>query len=209
MMKKISSTLILLLILVFSCQAQDDKQVQKTFKAYKSAILNGNGKEAASYVDSHTINYYARMLDITRHADSAQVDTMSILDKIIILTLRAKVKKEQLHEMDGKSLIVYAINTGMIGKNTVNNFAIDHISVNKNFAQAQMMAQGQPIPMYMHFYKENGQWRVDLTSLFKTFSEAMAQLIEESGQTENEFLVKMLEASTGKTLDRKLWQPLE
>ena len=71
------------------------QQVKECFSRYKSAILNDEGEKAADYVDSRTINYYSKMLEVTKAADSAEVNRLNILDKLMVFTIRHRTSKRR------------------------------------------------------------------------------------------------------------------
>ena len=111
-------------------------------------------------------------------------------------------------EMDGKGLFVYAIKKGMVGKSSVSNNTIGDVTVNKGFAKGQLVASGQKVPLYFHFYKEQGQWKFSLTSLFPASNMAFKKMMEDSGQKENDYLFSILEVLTGRKPGTEIWQPL-
>lgn len=51
-----------------------------------------------------------------------------------------------------------------------------------------------------------GQWKLDLTSLFPASNLLFKQMVEESGQNENEYLFSLLEMLTGKKPGSEIWQ---
>ena len=194
----------------FACGQENDVQlVKKSFDQYKSAILNDKGEEASEYVDSRTIRYYSNILDLVKTADSSKVETLSILDKVMVLMIRHVASKEEILEFDGKSLFVYAIDNGMVGKDGVSGGSIGEVTVNKDFAKGEFVVNGEKSPVFLHFYKEDGQWKVDLTSLFAASAEAFKAMIDESGQEENETLFYIMELLTGRKPAPEIWQPVK
>lgn len=76
--------LMVFFVQVTNGQHREEKLVQKSFDNYKTAILNDKGNEAVKYVDSRTIAYYEQMLELVKTADSSKIETLSILDKLIV-----------------------------------------------------------------------------------------------------------------------------
>lgn len=187
----------------------DSTAIQKSFKGYSTDILNDRGESAISHLDSRTLKYYDDILESIKHKDSITISSASILDKIMILMVRQKCTKEQINSFDGKKLLLYAINSGMVGKNSVMNNSIGRIKIDKDFAKGEMLVDGKSSNMYMHFYKEEGQWKIDLTSLYPMVEPAMQQAIKRSGQTENQFLVNIIQMTAGEELKEGIWKPLE
>ncbi len=190
--------------------AQPDGQaVQKSFDAYKNAILKDKGEEASKYVDSKTIKYYSAMLDHIRNSDSVTVDKLSLLDKIVILRIRQELTKEDVASMDGKGLFVYAIQKGLVGKNSVKQNEIGKIIFDGDRAKAQLVAAGKASNIYFDFNKEDGQWKIDLTSIFPIAEQAFRQMVKEADAPDNEYLFFLLEAATGVAPTDKIWLPLK
>lgn len=190
-------------------QKQEEQAVKSAFEKYRSDILNDLGEEAYKDIDSRTVKYYDDLLVWIKKADSLKIETFSILDKMTVLIMRNKMLKEDLLAMDGKKLFVYAVNNGMVGKGSVSNNSIGKVTVNGNFASGQFISKGKETEVYFHFYKEEGTWKVDLTSLFPISILALDKVIADSGKSENEFLLPLIEASIGKKLDSTSWKPLQ
>jgi len=208
-MKKNTFLSALLLLLSTCCLAQDDKEmIKQTFNNYKSAILNDKGEEAVNYVDSRTLKYYADILEVIKHADSSVINASSLIDKVTVLSVRHRATREEILSMDGTGLFVYAIKKGMVGKNSVMNNTIGDIKIDNGFAKGQLLVSGQPTEIYMHFYKEQDHWKIDLTSIFPIGNAAFKDMVEEDGRPENEFIFMILEYLTGKKPGLGIWQPL-
>jgi hypothetical protein len=210
-MKHAATTLLFLLVLSISAftQKSEVKAVKASFDNYKQAILNDKGEEAVQYVDSRTINYYGDVLEKVRSADSATVNRLDLLDKVMVFSVRHRATKEDILSFDGKGLLVYAIKSGMVGKNSVVNSSIGDVTVEGTFAKGQYVSNGQKAPFNFDFYKEDNAWKVDLTSIFPTTNIVFRKLVEESGQTENEFLFSILERLTGRRPGDEIWIPTQ
>lgn len=214
-MKTILTLVSILLIFLSACsnpqhsesQQKEQEAVQQSFKNYKASILEDNGSQAIKFVDSKTITYYSELLDLILEADSAKVNALNIMDKFQVLTVRARIETEKLRSFDGKQLLEHTIDQGMTSK-SVAGIAIENIIVDGNFAKGQLLTNGKSAPFYFHFYKEEGNWKIDLTSIFKISMTAFNQMIKESGQEENEFIFTLLESVSGRRPDNAIWQPI-
>ena len=202
-------TLILLIFISINCYSQSDKElVLKSFDNYKNAILTDKGKLAADFVDSRTMNYYSTVLDKVKMADSLEIDTMGIIDKLTVLTMRHRVSKKDLLSFNGKDLFVYAIDNGMVGKNSVVNAELGDVVTNGDFSKAEFVVNGQKTPFFFHFYREDKIWKVDITHLFSLGTMALKKMVEDSGETENDFITNILEVLTGKKPSENIWKPI-
>jgi len=206
--KSIGITFLITLGNIAYGQKSEEKLVKKSFDNYKSAILNDKGEEAVKFVDSRTIKYYSDILELVKTADSAKVETISILDKLMVFSIRHRTAKEDVLNFDGESLLVYAINSGMVGKNSVANNSIGEVKIEGNYAKGQYISNGQKAPFYFDFYKEDKQWKIDLTSLFPISTKAFKKMADDSGQNQNDYLFSLLEMITGNKPDIEIWKPI-
>ena len=207
-MKKII-TVILLIFLSIHCYSQSDKElVLESFQKYKNAILNDKGTLAANLLDSRTVNYYSTILDDVKTADSLEVDSMGIMDKMTVLIMRHSTPKNDLLKFDGKSLLIYAIDNGMVGKNSAVNAELGEVTTHDDFAKAEFLVNGQKTPFFFHFYREDNVWKIDLTHLFSLVSMSFKKMIQGSGENENDFILNLIEISTGKKPTENIWKPI-
>jgi hypothetical protein len=206
-MKKIISFLFVCCLLTSAfAQKSEEKLVRKAFENYKIAVQNQQGEKAVQFVSQKTIDYYSNMLELVKTADSIKIEALSFIDKMMVLLVRHRVPEEEILNFNGKSFVAYAINAGMIGK--VSNLSIGEVTINGNEAKGQFIVNKQKTPLDFVFYKENEQWEMDLTSLLPISEMALKKVIEESGQSENEFLFSLLEMTTGTKPDNTIWQPI-
>lgn len=206
-MKKLLFLLLMLPGMALSAQKSEEKQVRKSFDAYKKAILNDRGEEAVKYVDSRTVKYYDDMARLVKNADSASVAGLSLMDRLMIFSIRHRATQEEIPGFDGRKLLVYAIQNGMVGKNSVAGNEIGEVTIQGDFAKGQFIYQKEPVPFYFEFYKEELLWKIDLTALFPLSAVAFQKMVKDSGQEENEYLFFLLEMLTGRKPGPEIWQP--
>lgn len=206
----------LLLFFLITCainpllaQKKAEKKVRQSFELYKTAILNDRGTEAVEYLDSRTIQYYADILVKIRTSDSLSLNGLSLMDKLMVFSIRHRSPKEKILAMDGRGLLIYAIEEGMVGKNSVINNSIGEVEVDGNFAKGQFVSEGQVTPFYFHFYKEDKTWKIDLTSVMSIGGKAFKQMQMDSGLDENEYIFYLLEIITGQKPSKEVWLKIE
>ena len=203
--------IIALLFLVFChfsiAQNKEELLVKKCFEHYKHSILEGQGENAIKFVDKKTINYYTKMLDKIKKADSLEVNSLGIIDKIMVLSIRHQASKKEIQSMNGGGLLVYAIQKGMVGKSSVQRNRIGEVKLNGDIAKGQIVSGEQITPVYFDFNKEKGVWKIDLTSVFSLGTIGFKQVLKKSGLKENVYLIQVLEQMTGKKPSTKIWNP--
>jgi len=207
-MRKIITLLLLIFISVTSYSQSDKELVLKSFASYKNAILTDKGELAANFVDSRTMNYYSNIIKKVKMADSLEVDSMGIIDKLTVLSMRHRVPKDNLLNFDGKDLFIYAIDNGMVGKNSVVNAELGEVTTNGDFSKAEFVVNGQKTSFYFHFYREDKVWKIDITHLFSLGTMSFKKMIEDSGENENDFMINILEILTGKKPTKNIWKPI-
>lgn len=209
-MKHLLSLLLLLFMahtLAFAQTGEDDL-VRDAFNKYKEGILNDKGEEAVKYVDRRTIKYYNDILVLVKEADSVSVESLSIMDKLMVLVVRHKATTQDILSFNGRSMLVYAIKNGMVGKNSVANNTIGEVIIDGTFAKGLFVNNGKSTNYYFHFYKEEEAWKVDLTALFPMANVTFQTMADESGKTTNEFIFELLELMTGRKVGPEIWTPV-
>lgn len=189
-------------------QTEDERLINAAFDQYKMAVLMDNGEEALKWVDTRTIAYYDTMLWMTRYADSATLAKGTTLDLLMVLTMRHRTPAEQLRSFDGKSLFVYAVEKGMVSKSSVQENTLGTIQVTGDFATSTIVNNGEETPIKFEFYRNEGKWQVDLTSIFMVGNIALNQYIEQLGMTRTDFIIYALVTSTGTELSPDIWKPV-
>ncbi|MDO5969562.1 hypothetical protein Q4Q35_07070 [Flavivirga aquimarina] len=207
-MKRIIILSLLIFLSIKSYSQSDKELVLKSFESYKNSILTDKGKVAADFVDSRTLNYYSNILDKVKTADSMEVNSMGIIDKLTVLSMRHRTPKSELLNFNGKDLFIYAIDNGMVGKNSVINAELGEVTVSGDFAKAEFIVNSQKTPFFFHFYQENKIWKIDITHLFSLGAMSFQKVIEDSGESENDFIINILEVVTGKKPTNDIWEPL-
>jgi len=187
----------------------EKKLVKEVYSNYKTAILNDRGKEAIKYLDNATLEYYGYIAEQSLEADKAVLDSMNIIDKIMILTIRARATKDEILSFDKESILIYAIDNGMVGKGTIQNRIIDNIIINNDNATASIFVNEEISPNGNHYFKkENGMWKINLTNLTKSGIEFFEKNIEESGLDTYDFLFLIFEKAMGIKLDDSIFNPI-
>lgn len=205
---KILLTTTYFLILTFSIYAQtsDEELIQTCFDRYRHFLLAENGEDAVKFVDSHSLNYYENLQELAKNADSLTIASLPIFDKVMVLTVRLMVPKEDIQEFDGQSLLTYSINNGMIGKRNHESLMIGQVSVDQNVAKGKLFVDQIESPYFVHFNKENGQWKYDLSSLFPLADSYIRKMTDEFGE---EWMINAIVSAMAKESNsNNVWNPI-
>jgi hypothetical protein len=208
-MKKLIFTICILIQYSFIFSQNDIQAIKDVFANYKSAIMNDQEDMAIQYMDVRTLDYYKHILSLVRTADSITLDTQPLLDKFTILNIRHIATKKQILAFDDKGIIAFVIKNGMMGKNTLEGFELGKITVKKNSAKAMIIADGTKSTKFYNFYSDGTNWKIDFTSLFPAEEKETAQIIRDSGKTENEFMLGILEIMSEKKVSPNIWKKIK
>ena len=219
-MKKIISTTFFLFATMISVFAQEaeapkidvekaKKEIINVFNTYKNAVLKNDTKNAILQLDKSSFNYYDEILNTSLRADEAQINQLDILDRLMVLTVKHRVPKEQLIKMNGKDLLVYALENDIINNNRVETMGIGEIDINGDIAYGQFLQNSKNIALYLGFSYDQSQWRLDVTSLAEPTGFAIRKLVEMQNKDENEVILMMIESATpGQKVSKEIWKPI-
>jgi hypothetical protein len=200
----------LLLVLLFAgCSKEDDRfAVVRAFEGYKSAILNDDGEMAYSLVDENTKRWYDESLSNAISLTRDEIMALGTLDKMQVILVRHRIPARELLQMTGEDLFKYAVNNGWVGKNSVSGLQIGQIQITDNFATAAAKSNGEITPLSFHFYRQENRWRIDITEINKWGEAAFSSQIEESGESEIDYIFRLIQIVSGKPVQGNIWNPL-
>ena len=191
-----------------ACSNNEEPAVLQSFEGYKTAILNNDGAKAYDFIDKNTRDYYALTLDRALHLSASDTKSLNIIDMMNVLLARHAIDKDELKSMDGRDFFIYATDKGWIDKERTADVNIKVASIEDNIATTHLVRAGQEAPFGFLFTKEEGQWKIDLSSVFDVSRKVMETTIDAAGMMRTEFIFTVLETSTGHEADASLWQPV-
>ncbi|QQS27983.1 MAG: hypothetical protein IPM47_14030 [Sphingobacteriales bacterium] len=199
-----------LLFFAFALHGQNHsgKCIKKSFKTYRNALMEENGKKATQRVAKPTIEYYGKMLEHARYSDSITLSSLPLIDKLMVISFRNRVPSGKLMKISPKQSVVYAIDKGMVGKEGLSDLSLGKITVIKKKAEAQLVLNNDPIPVNFVFYKECLRWKIDLTAFFPLATIAIQQTAKDLEMNENELIQFIVQLVEPYQLHPKLWIPV-
>jgi hypothetical protein len=181
--------------------------IKACYAAYEQAVLDQDGKAAVNCIATPSIEYSENLRKLTLTADKKTVQGLSIFQKLSVLRCRLQVPVAELQKMTGKDFFAYGIAKGWTDKDSVAKNDIGKISVSGTTAKAFHVYVGRPTPFQWTFRKEKDEWKLDIYAA--AFIEiALKQVVKQSGQSEDEFLVTLIELVAEEKVDESIWQPL-
>jgi len=206
-MKRFFLIAILFVPLLLAAQTEEQK-VEEAFNGYTQAIIDSDGKKAYELVDSNTKTYYGKVLDLALHGDKEALSSVGLLTKMNVLIFRHRVDHELMKGFDTRGMLVYAVDHGITGKDAISIIKFISASVDGHHATTKLSARGVEAPFGYDFNKEDGQWRIDITSVFEPTEELYGQLVVQTGQSEDEFIFALLGQVYGEMPDESIWDPI-
>jgi hypothetical protein len=200
-----------LLALLCGCgsDAADKEAVQKAFDAYKTAILAGDGDAAAASVTQATLDEYQKYVDWALRADRATVQSLSLLDKLQVLTLRHRIPPDKWQGMTGEKAFIYAVNNNWIGKSQVEAAELGDIQLYVVRASADAIMNERKTRSRFFFLKEKGEWKFDLARLMQGFDAALKSELKRTRIPADQFILRSIEGISGAKPTDTIWEPIE
>ena len=189
-------------------RANEVEIVRKVFSDYKSAILSDNGKVAASNLSQGTIDYYTDMQKLAVCAEASEVKAQSFVNRMQVLLFRVRVPTEVLTQMSGHEAVVYAVERGWVGKESVVKLELGDVTISDRIAVGETLSNGESVGTQFQFIKESDMWKFDLIPLLTISNTAMVELAGELDIEENELLFMLAESVAGHRPTQKVWEPI-
>ena len=181
--------------------------VRAAFASYKAAAVGGDGAGAASFVDRTTVAYYDEALRRARRAPEAEVRGLSLVDRLVVLSIRQRIPVAMLRGLDGRRLVASGVREGWIGRQGTEHMELGEVSVKGDVAAAPVLVDGRPSEFAFRFRREPAGWRLDLTSVHPATERALEAAIAQSGVEADRFMETALQQATGRPVDPSIWSP--
>lgn len=197
----------LLAVLLFPALARsdDDTAVRQTFERYRQALLAGDGAAAWACVDARTRQYYD---DLVRHAltsTRAELDKLEPGYRFMVLRIRLEANRSTLGMMKGRDAFLLAVERGMISRSSVEAISeLAQVRSDGRLAGASLLADPET-PVFA-FVREDREWKLALWQTFDMLEDAFAEMIKQSGHSENEFLKALLAKVTTVRVDDRVFE---
>jgi hypothetical protein len=179
------------------------------FEAYRTSLLNQDGKGAAECVSPDTVKLYQDYRDWAVSGDEATVKNLSMINRMQVLLVRHRIESKALKAMDGIAVFGHAVEQNWIGKNGVVRAGLDDVAVRVPRATAKVTNAGKATAEVFHFVKDGERWTFDLVPTIKASDQALQQAARTKGVTEDEFIFSVITSLSGRKVTDAIWRPLE
>lgn len=185
-------------------------ELDDTFRTYRRAVLQSDGKTAAAIVTSETQAYYRRM------ADAALKDEKHVLlsgpraDCYTALLLRHELSREQLENMSGEELVAFLVDRGHVSKRVTAKTLIGNFEIDGDKAVGyDWYERGEKYWNYKYYFeREDGAWRFNVLPLMEKADTGfyLIKSREKLKSYEATYLY-VLEQATGRKPGPEIWSP--
>jgi len=178
----------------------DIEAVRATFEDYRTEVGAGNGAVVPDLVSPSTIAHYDDVVGLARTAGPPEISALGMMDRLMIARLRVQ-EPPDFAAMDGAGLLVYGVDEGMIDAEALEGNSLGEVRIEGDRAYAEMLVDGEPTGVDWEFVRDGSGWTFDLAAGFPLINEALTQVADENGMTEDEFIFTAIEMVTGTPVD--------
>jgi len=164
----------------------DTAAIENVFESYRSALVSRDGAAARDFVSASTIDYYGFLREIALNGEPSESSQSTLIDRMSVYRIRVEWDAAELSNLSAADVFVYAVDDGWVGSN-LGALDIGGIRVFGDSATSVVVVNGQPRQWGFTFHRENGEWRIDLTSLLNIFNAVMVGQLDQAEMTETEF----------------------
>lgn len=197
-------------VLICGCSkpSADVQGVQQVFGAYKQSILSNHGSTSVKHIAQRTLDEYQQYVDWALRAERDTLERLSPISKMQVLLMRHLIPQNEWNNMSGEKAFIYAVDNDWIGAQQVTATTIRNIQISGATATAAVFIGNKKTPHRFHFIKENGSWKYDLTPTMHGSDRVLKSQIAQSGLTENDFMLRMIEGISGVKVTDAIWEPI-
>ena len=189
----------------------DEEQIVGAWTAYREALKGRDGKKAVSGVTRASIEDYANARARALHATREELATLSTMDRLLAVSLRARLSREVLEKADGRELLALTIDRGWVGEDLDVDVQVERIEGDLAFVQLRRGEHTLP-ESYPLVRKEENRWRVDLHELIRIGEAALERELQKlANESETDLdgaILIVLSMILERQVDESIWEPL-
>ena len=185
----------------------DEAAIRARFTEFQAALAKGDGEAAAALVSKQTISYYGSILKLVLDGDEATVREQKPYRKMMVLLVRHGAPK--LAITNASEFFVFVVSQGLNVGSSGAGVGLGKITMDETMASAPVVVNGEATPANFFFSREGKDWKVELVAVLLRFDQLMAQKQKVSSLSEDEAIIRTLEARSGRPVSKDIWKPLK
>lgn len=161
------------------------------------AAVSSRDPELAGLVSSASEDHYRNLKHLALHGEAAALQDLHPTDQLQALFFRTMLDPMDLQAMSPREVIVFAVETGMIGSDLRKTDELREVVVTGESARGRLYKFGRddrPDRGLQYFEHEDGAWRVDLKSELERLKKDFRSFVARSNLSPDEAAFFILEA---------------
>ncbi|MDP6980784.1 MAG: hypothetical protein QF570_19650 [Myxococcota bacterium] len=188
--------------------AGDAEQIRGAFESYRSALLAGQGHEAALSLSRSTHAYYDHVRQLALVAKAEDLQRQPLADQLQVLLYRSRVPRRMLESMSPVGLISHSIEQGWIARDSVSKIEPGKIDVRGNEAMVHVVTQGKGRGPAFLYRREAEGWRLDLVPVMRATEKPLRNAAQRENMEVSDFLLAVVERAVEREIGVEAWIPL-
>ena len=183
--------------------------VREVFLGYRRAITAQQGEVAFQHTSAKTIDHFESVRVAALEMPETKLRAAPLMDKIMILSLRARLTRAQLEGSTGKELFVMGIDRGWTGDD-VAQLEPAEIRIDGDTARIGIRKGDIVLPSAAGFraHREGSVWKLDVMSIQRFAEPTLRKAIQEIDPDEDKAITQAVALLTEKKVGPEIWQPL-
>lgn len=213
-MKRPIFSLLLFLLCSARCLAQDStasetEALDLVFRSYTAAIRNGDGATALNYISQRSVDYYDTLIRHTLYSDEQALKKINILTRTAILRMRHSHPLAYWDTMTARKLMLQMWRTPEPGTEGL-QLVLTGCQAGPAKATCALLLNGAATGIPVLFYREQGAWKIDITSITEAGLAEMTQDRRSRHLSETDYILLTLQSQDGLRVSKeKLYVPLK
>jgi len=199
---------IIITLLLFNCcngssvPENPELSIKESYTYFINALDKSNGELASNYVTEDIFDFYKKCGTLALNSSSEELENKSLLEVITTLSLRLLGKKDELEKMSGKDIFIWAIEKGMIKKESINKIKLDTLNELKDKkAYMNVLNMGKKVPnLFFQFELISNKWKFNYYPIMQLAEGALDNIRKNAGKTKIELGIYLLEKTYGKEI---------
>ena len=185
-----------------------EEAVLRTFEDYRNALQDRQGDIAGFLVTAETLAFYDSGAKAALSAGPDALAEMPLVQQLLALRLRQAVPADRLKTMSAEEVIGLSVDQGLVNSQGLRGLRLGEVQIQGDVALApQIDPWGRDIGVTWRFRKTQGNWRVDLRPTLMAANAMLVTMQRERGIPTRDFLLGLVQASTGQRADDSLFVP--
>ncbi len=200
--------------LLASCGESRNRQraeVRQVFQKFSDAFFARDGRTASSHLSQQTFVYYDRVIPLARNEDDAGLSALPPLELFSCLALRHRYSPEELTGLDSRNLVLDSFDRMVFPAGAPHFLDIGEIRITTPGVEAIAPVFLPPGEWHedilVTFRRENGEWKMDLTSVFDALARRIEPHLLDSSSSRAERALYYLQIHENEQIGSELLRP--